>query len=82
MIMFTIINTNAPSLCPKINSLIDCIEEMEASLAVITETWSADGQHLDDDRQDLFLGADLSMLCRNRHANPKTGVAHGGIALL
>ena len=25
---FTIINTNARSLCPKINSLVDCFEEV------------------------------------------------------
>lgn len=35
---FNFINTNPRSLCPKINSLLDTIEEMDLSLAVITET--------------------------------------------
>lgn len=80
--VFTLINTNARSLCPKINSLIDCMEELDASAAVVTETWLADGQHLNDDSQDLFLGAGLSMICRNRPRNPATGVAHGGVAII
>lgn len=37
--LFTIINTNARSLCPKIHSLTDCMDEMDASLAIVTETW-------------------------------------------
>ena len=28
--LFTILNTNARSLCPKLNSFIDCFKEMEA----------------------------------------------------
>lgn len=79
---FTIINTNARSLCPKINSLIDCLEELESSVAIVTETWLSDGQHLEDDRQDQFLGAGLSMICKNRKPNPLTDVAHGGVAII
>ena len=33
-----LINTNARSLCPKIDSLLDCFEELEVDLAVVTET--------------------------------------------
>ena len=29
-VSFTVINTNAYCLCPKINSLVDCLEEMDA----------------------------------------------------
>ena len=40
---FTIVNTNARSLCPKIHSLIDCFNELEADIAIITETWLTSG---------------------------------------
>ena len=77
---FTLINTNARSLCPKINSLIDTFEELDATGAVITETWLSDGPSLEEDKQDLLLGAGLSMLCRNREPDSK-GKSYGGVAL-
>ena len=61
-----IINTNARSLCPKIDSLIDCFEEMDVTLGIVTETWLADGESLDRDIQDLAKGAGLDMICLNR----------------
>ena len=75
------LNTNARSLCPKINSLIEAMEELDTAMAVVTETWLADGQGLEDDRQDLFLGAGLSMLCKNRKPND-LGQSHGGVAII
>ena len=71
------INTNARSLCPKINSLLDTMEELEASVAVVTETWLADGVTLEEDKQDLLLGAGISMLCKNRPCDNR-GQAYGG----
>ena len=78
----TIINTNSRSLCPKINSLVDCFEELEVDVAVITETWLKDGPQLDQEVRDLEDGAGLCMLTRNRQPNPSTGVAHGGVAII
>lgn len=78
---FTFLNTNARSLCPKINSLIDTIEEMDASMAVVMETWLADGLTLEEDKQDLLLGAGLSMLCRNRQRDTR-GQSYGGVTIL
>ena len=57
---FIVINTNARSLCPKINSLVDCFEEVGASLGIITETWLSDGQGLDDDVENFVLGTSRS----------------------
>ena len=34
-----IINTNARSLCPKIDSLVDCFEELNGTVGIVTETW-------------------------------------------
>ena len=76
-----VINTNARSLCPKIESLIDCFDEMEVTLGVVTETWLADGDSLDRDIADLAKGAGLGMLCLKRKPNGR-GVAHGGVAVV
>ena len=77
----TIINSNARSLCPKIQSLIDVFDESLASIAIISETWLRDGEDLEDVKDDLREGAGIEMLCRNRGLNHR-GQAHGGIAIL
>ena len=76
----TILNTNARSLCPKIESLIDCFDEMNGTIGVITETWLADGDTLQTDIEDLSNGAGLGLICLNREPN-QAGVAHGGVAV-
>lgn len=76
-----IINTNARSLRPKIESLGECITETEAGLAVITESWLADDERLENDVQDLALGAGMGMICMNRQA-VSNGVTYGGVAIL
>ena len=68
-------------MCPKINSLVDCISDMEASIATITETWFTDGDPLEEDAQDLFHRAGLKILYRNREANNR-GFSHGGVAIV
>lgn len=40
----TVLNANARSLTPKIESLADCMYEIEASIAIVTETWLQDGE--------------------------------------
>ena len=58
----------------KMNSLLD------ACVVVVIETWLADGEMLEDERQDLFLGAGISMLCRNRKRDGR-GIAYEGVGL-
>ena len=77
---FTIINTNARSLCQKINSLLVCFEELEADLAIITETWLTSGQSLDEDIDDLREGSGVGLLVRNRDPGSR-GFSHGGVAV-
>ena len=77
---FTIINCNARSLCPKIDSLIDCISETDAAVGVVTETW------LDDARADTLRGeminmSGLNMVTRCRKA-AENGVHYGGVAVV
>ena len=69
------INTNARSLCPKIHSFVDCFSELQLTFATVTETWLADGEGLDQDLEDLALGAGISLICRNRPRGQR-GVAH------
>ena len=51
--VFTFLNTNARSLSPKMNSLLDCFEEMDAAFAVVTKTWFSDGRGLVKDAKGL-----------------------------
>ena len=77
----SIINTNARSLCPKIESLIDCCEEMDVTLGIVTETWLTDGDSLERDIHDLAKGAGLDMICLNRPPGNR-GNSHGGVAVV
>ena len=79
--VLTMLNTNARSLCPKVKSLIDCVDEMEAGFAVVTETWLADGPTLQDDTQDLELGVGLSIIHKNMKACAN-GVTYGGVVII
>ena len=76
----TIFNTNARSLCPKIDSFIDCFEGLDAVVGVVTETWLSDGESLSDDIVDLAHGTGIGLICLNRQNNAR-GYAHGGVAV-
>ena len=78
----TIINTNARLLCPKIDSLVECFEELKVDISIVTETWFKRGQELDQRLSDLEHGFGLCALTKNRPPNPSTGVAHGGVAII
>ena len=77
---FNIIYANARSLCPKIHSLIDCFNELDADVAIITETWLTSSPTLDKDIEDLFLGAGIGLLVRSRDPGSR-GFSHGGVGL-
>ena len=76
-----IINTNTRSLCPKVNSLVDCYEEMNIACGMVTETWLTDGEGLEEDVEDVMLGAGMGFHCLNRLANLR-GCSHRGVAVL
>ena len=79
--IINVANTNARSLCPKIDSLIDCFEEMDATIGIITETRLSEGESLERDIYDLAKGAGLGMICLNRQPGQR-GVSHGGMAVV
>ena len=53
----TLINTNIMSICPKVNSLVECLDEVDAAFGVITETWLSDGEGLQEKMDDLSAGS-------------------------
>ena len=69
-------NTNARSLKPKMDSLIENIKELQADLTIVTETWMRD-KDTQEAAQDLSLGARLGLLVRNRPPRDN-GVTYGG----
>ena len=74
------ISTNARSLTPKIDSLVENLNELEASVAFLTETWLSDTSELHHDIADLELDTGFSMLCKNRRIN-SIGYSTGGVAI-
>ena len=77
---FSLVNTNARSLCPKIRSLLDCFSELNTDLAILTETLLTSGPSLDEDIEDLRLGASVGLLVRNRDPG-SAGFSHGGVGV-
>ena len=75
------INTNARSLCPKTESLVDYFRELDCTLGVVTETWLANSSRLDNYVEDLQDGAGISLLYQNRPKNAR-GLSHGGVGIL
>ena len=77
----TIINTNVRSICPKINSVIESFEELEATFGIFTETWLSDGPDLTRQLDDLREGEGLGAITKNRPVN-NMGFSHGGVAII
>ena len=77
----TLINTNVRSICPKVNSLVECLDEVEAAFGVITETWLSDGDGLQEKLDDLSAGSGLGLITKNRPVN-QMGFSHGGVAIV
>ena len=71
---FMIIYSNARSLCPKVNSFIECFNELDVQLAVITETWFGDSKGLDKDLDNLLHATGIATISRNR--SPVGGVCY------
>ena len=79
MTMFTIINGNARSLTPKLESFIDCFNEAEASIGVVTETWMGGGDSVVE--EELSEGHGIGFAHRNRTARAQNGQFYGGVAV-
>ena len=76
---FRFILTNARSLTPKIDSLLDMFGEMQLSFAAISETWFKGGRQLEGELSDIEQAAGIKFLCRNRDGRSKQ--RGGGVAI-
>ena len=76
-----VINTNARSIRPKIKSFITCFMNLTLTLAIVTETWLANGSSLELQAESLLLGSGLRIHTLNREPLA-SGVAYGGVALI
>ena len=76
-----IINTNARSVGPKKQSLVDCLEEQEIDLAIVTETWLQTGDRLEQELRDLADLHAINVLVRNRSGRAGNGRQYGGLAI-
>ena len=67
---------------PKIDSLVDCFDEKEINIAVLTETWF---QHscgrLDDDLCNLSEREGINIIHRTRSECARNGRRYGGVAI-
>ena len=76
----TVINANARSLAPKMESLADCMSEIEASIAIVTETWIQD-QDLEGTIIDAAAEHGLNVIARNRTEQARNNRQYGGVAI-
>ena len=67
--------TNARSLMPKIDSLIDYFDEHELSFCVITETWIQSSRETNKSINNLLDGSHIELIRRDR------GRRGGGVAV-
>ena len=66
---FRYILSNARSLKPKIESLIDYFDELDLHLAIVTESWLKPGRELERNTRDLESGQRLAILHKSRPTN-------------
>ena len=78
---FNVINTNACLLRPKISSFLTCFLNLAMTLAIVTETWFAQGNSLDLRSEELLMGHGIKSFTLSRDPHPSTGVAYGGVAI-
>lgn len=67
-------------MTPKIDCFIEYLNELESSLAFLTETWLPDSTELTNDIKDLETGTGYGLLCKNRLPNSR-GYSTVGVAL-
>ena len=74
------LNANARSLKPKMESLSDCMFELGADAAVVTETWFQDGSIVET-AIDLAGEHGLELFSLNRQTVAANGRQYGGVAI-
>ena len=75
-----VINANARSLGPKIESLADCIHEVDADIAIVSETWFQD-DCVTATAIDVAGEHGLDLFTLNRQVIAANGRQYGGVAV-
>ena len=73
--------SNARSLAPKMDSLIDIFENLDIHFAIISESWLKPGKQLELDAMDLDHGENLSLIHKSRPSR-RGRTAGGGVAII
>ena len=73
--------TNARSLAPKIQSMIDNFSELDLNVAIVAESWLKPGESLEREINDLSEGENIGIIHKSRKTR-KGRNAGGGIAIL
>ena len=76
----TTLNANARSLGPKVDSLADCIFELNADIAIVTETWLQD-RAIVNATLDMAGEHGLDLFTLNRQNIAANGRQYGGVAI-
>ena len=76
-----VLNANEHSLGPKIESLADCVEELDAKFAIVTETW-LQNRGVEHATIDLAGQHGLELFMLNRNNNAANGRQYGWVAIL
>ena len=77
---FRYILTNARSLTPKIESLLDFFDELDLQMAIITESWLKPGKDLERSLRDLEDGERLKIIHKSRPSK-RNRTAGCGVAI-
>lgn len=76
-----VLNANARSLGPKIDSLADCMHKIDADIAIITKTWLQD-LSINDTTVDLAGEHGLELFTLNKSNIAANGRQYRGVAIV
>ena len=79
---FNLLLTNARSLAPKLESLIEHITEYDISAAIVSESWLRPGAQLEQEIDDLRKAEGLDLIHHSRKLSKKGRPAGGGVAII
>ena len=79
---FNLLLTNARSLAPKLDSLIEYITEYDIAAAIISESWFKPGIQLEQEINDLQKAEGLDLFHHSRKLSKKGRPAGGGVAIV
>ena len=70
-----IILSNARSLLPKLDSMVEIMQELECEISIVTETWFKSGTELDKKLAEMQAQTGYGVVKRNRGIGRGGGVA-------